>query len=240
MIKLLLPVRDVFITQPFGANFVNFYSNLGLKGHNGLDFRAKHGCPILASHAGKVAFSGTDGEGGISITLEFIKNGEGFKTIYYHLLNVNVAIGEKVRAGDIIGFADNTGKYTTGDHLHFGMKLIKNGIVLNCDNGYKGAVDPSPYFANYHGKHWDKPGAYHRYGRKQDWQAEWNMRFKNIWLHRKLITFKQFNKIYDTEFINKLVYGGWDFESAINPAMNEITAHLKKNEYLDGKIPFLK
>lgn len=198
MLKLLLPVRDIQVTQPFGANFVDFYQKLGMKGHNGVDFRARSGCPVLASHHGIVAFSGTDGEGGTSVTLEFINEDSGYKTVYYHLRSVNVATGEAVKEGDIIGFADNTGKYTTGDHLHFALKFIKNGKVADYDNGYKGSVDPAPYFANKHGKYWDRPAAFHRYGRRQDWKAEWTMRFKNPWLHRQLAKINSINKINNT------------------------------------------
>lgn len=238
-IKLFLPVRDVFITQPFGVNYLDFYVNLGMKGHNGIDFRAKRGCPISAAHDGIILFAGSDGDGGIQVIIWNEEN--KFKTIYYHLLDFNSKLhkGIKVTAGEFIGSADNTGKYTTGDHLHFGMKFTDDkGNTINSNNGYSGAVDPAPYFANQYGEHWDRPAAYHRYGRRQEWLAEWTMRFKNYWLHRQLLKTNQLYKIYDTEFINALVYGGWDFETVINPAMYEIWSNLKKSEYLDGAKPY--
>jgi len=235
MIKLLLPVRDIFITQPFGVNYLNFYKNLGMKGHNGIDFRARRGCPILATHSGIIIRAGQDGGGGIVVEIAT----DTYKTIYYHLLKVNVKTGQDVKAGQIIAEADNTGKYTTGDHLHFGFKFIENGKTLNKDNGYNGAVDPTPYFANQYGKFWDRPAAYHRYGRKQEWIAEWKMRFKNAWLHRQLIK-RGLNPILGIEPINALVYGGWDFETVINPAMYGQWAYLKKSQIQAGKIPFLK
>ena len=238
-IKLLLPVRDVHVTQPFGVNFLDFYAKLNMKGHNGVDFRARRGCPVLASHAGVVTWAGKDGDGGIAV--ELWHSGWGIKTLYYHLLRVNDKIQRNVAVaeGDIIGYANNTGIYTTGDHLHFGLKFTDpDGNTLNRDNGYFGAVDPAPYFEAKHGKHWEEPAAYHRYGRRQEWLAEFNMRFKNVWLHRQLIRMGLLRRVYDTKFINALVYGGWDFEAAINPAMYELWAHLKKSEYLAGKRPF--
>jgi hypothetical protein len=114
--------------------------------------------------------------------------------------------------------------------------LDKHFNVLNKDNGYGGCVDPSPYFANQYGDKWYEPACYHRYGRKQDRLAEFNMRFKNVWLHKQLGA--QLNKVNDTKFINKLVYGFWSFEEAINPAMNFITNHLKKNDLKRGLTPF--
>ncbi len=66
-----------------------------------------------------------------------------------------------IKRGDLIGFADNTG-FSTGDHLHFGLKPIKtaNGGPISPEdatdvgnyqnleqlNGYAGAIDPSPYY----------------------------------------------------------------------------------------------
>jgi murein DD-endopeptidase MepM/ murein hydrolase activator NlpD len=202
--------------------------------HNGTDFRTKHGCPVTASHSGIITWAGKDGDGGISVTITSNLVGKGFKTIYYHLKDVNVAKNETVRAGDLIGWADNTGSMTTGDHLHFGLKEIYNNETINNNNGYKGAIDPTPYF----NKNWDKSNAYHRYGRKQDLQAEIKTRFYNFWLHRKLKSVNQINLIRDTDFINALVYGGWDIEAVLNPAMWEVWAYLTKLEYLKGKKPF--
>ncbi len=59
--------------------------------------------------------------------------------------------GMQVKAGDIIGYADNTG-LSTGNHLHFGLKPVAmnefNGSFYNAaqENGFNGAVNPVPYF----------------------------------------------------------------------------------------------
>lgn len=87
------------------------------------------------------------------------------------------------------------------------------------------------------GQDWDKSRAYHRYERKQNWYAEWKMRFKNAWLHRQLIK-KGMNPILGIEPINALVYGGWDFDTVINSAMYEIWGWVKKKEYEKGVRPF--
>jgi len=44
--------------------------------------------------------------------------------------------------------------------------------------------------------------------------------------------------IYDTDTINALVYGNWDFESVINPAMWQNVMYLTKSEYKKGLRPF--
>jgi murein DD-endopeptidase MepM/ murein hydrolase activator NlpD len=236
MLNLLLPVKDIRINQPFGVNYLDFYKQWGLKGHNGIDFEAYTGCIVTSAHEGIISYAGTDIDGGISVE---ITNAE-IKTIYYHLQKVasNIQKGIKVGGGQLIGYADNTGKYTTGDHLHFGLKLVdKDGNTLNKNNGYGGAIDPSPYFAERYGKDWMKSAAYNRYGRKQTWLAEWTMKFKNPWLHKQLIK-RGMNPIWGIEPINALVYGGWDFDSVINPALYDNWGWLTKTEYLNGARSF--
>ena len=232
--KLQLPLRDIYVTQQFGENAVPFYKNLGMIAHNGTDFRARTGMPVKACHNGEVTWSGKDSGGGISVTLCSNLKQLGYKTIYYHLSKVTVGKGKKVKAGDIIGHAGNTGKYTTGAHLHLGLKWIRDGKTLNHSNGYMGAIDPAMYMP----ENWDKPNAYHRYYRKGSLAAEVLVRFKNPWLHRRLKKLNKLNLIYDNVFINKLTYGGWSFEEAINDAFHETTAYLKKSEYLKGEKPF--
>lgn len=74
------------------------------------------------------------------------------KTIFWHLKKgtLKVTASQKVKTGDLIAEADNTGM-STGSHLHFGLKPVYQGENAwdwtNADqnNGYKGAIDPAPY-----------------------------------------------------------------------------------------------
>jgi len=143
-IILRQPLEEVYITQPFGANYVDFYQKLGLIGHNGSDLRAPSGTNLYACHDGVIFYCGTDSSGGIEVD---IWNKEGqYKTIYYHLKDYIVKQGQIVKAGELIGHCDNTGLYTTGNHLHLSMKMTnENGNTINWENGYKGAIDPMPY-----------------------------------------------------------------------------------------------
>lgn len=238
MINLLLPVRDVRVNQPFGVNFLNFYQQWNLKGHPGIDFEAYNGCKITASHTGIVSWCGFGKDEGIGIELWDKDN--DFKTFYYHHLKNETKIqkGVKVSAGEVIAQADNTGKYTTGDHEHFELYLVDDlGNTLNKDNGFGGSIDPAQYFVNRYGKDWNKSASYNRYGRNQNWFAEWKMRFKNPWLHKQLIA-RGMNPIWGIEPINALVYGGWDFDSVINPALYDAWGYLTKTEYLEGRRAF--
>jgi len=235
--NLRLPVKDIKVNQPFGANFVDFYQNLGMKGHNGIDFSAKHGCRVYAAHNGIILTAGTDSQGGNLIQIWDEKN--SFKTLYYHLLDWVVIQNQQVKAGDLIGHADNTGIYTTGDHLHFGYKeTIDGGNTKYPDNGYNGCIDPSPFFTmEYDGteinnKDWDKCRAYHRYFRVRP-----NGGYLN---ELKVIPYmiKRLGRLPKAEEINACVYGGWDIEAVLNPAMYDIWSQLKKSEYINGQKPF--
>ena len=65
-----------------------------------------------------------------------------------------VKTGQKVVAGDLIGYADSTG-LSTGDHLHFGLKPQAwnetdwSWFNVEQGNGYGGAIDPTPYFNHF-------------------------------------------------------------------------------------------
>jgi len=108
-IELFLPVKDVLVTQSFGRNFLDFYRKLGMIAHNGIDFMAKRGCIIRSAHDGLVTFAGTDGDGGISVTVYNGTAKDGYKTIYYHLLDTKVKQGDKIKV-KLIGIDSRSGK----------------------------------------------------------------------------------------------------------------------------------
>ena len=153
--SLAYPVSPVSVNQPFGANVDYYEKNFGQKGHPGVDFAASHGQPVYAAHDGDAIYM-KDKFKGEGIWLY----APGYITIYWHLVgdtDPNFAppipfntegVRTPVKAGTLIGYADNTGApmESTGDHLHFGLMLTdENGIVLNQDNGTQGCIDPTPY-----------------------------------------------------------------------------------------------
>lgn len=159
--ELFYPVKPWVVTQGFGGN-VELYGQFGIDGHNGLDIAATHGQPVFAAHDGIVTYAGMDSNEGVGVVLrteEQFDYGEGvayMKSIYWHLINnIVVRVGQKVKAGDLLGYADNTG-FSSGDHLHFAVKPIAQGenewIWYNVrqKNGYNGAVDPTPFFNGYY------------------------------------------------------------------------------------------
>lgn len=111
--------------------------------NNGADYVAPNGVNIYASHDGTVTktYDKTNSSPTIGYGI-WITHSEGWQTVYFHLQDVLVKIGDKVKAGDLIGHADNTGQYTTGSHLHFGLYPAN----MDKKNGYGGAISPLEYF----------------------------------------------------------------------------------------------
>ncbi len=140
--SLFYPIKPIHVNQGFGENQNAFYAQQGLKGHAGIDFRAAHGQPIYAAHDG-TCYPRIDNHGGNGVRLETGLGTGGYATIYWHLIQDDAVVhtGTVVKAGDLLGYADNTGE-STGDHLHFGLMLNETPWT----NGYAGYTDPQPYF----------------------------------------------------------------------------------------------
>ena len=126
MTKLIKPFTgDYQITQSFGEKITD--SN----GHSGIDYALPIGTPVLAAADGEVWKAGWDATGYGNCVM--IKHPDGSGTVYGHLLNWAVYAGQKVKAGEKIGYSGNTGN-STGAHLHFEYRTV-------C-NDYKSAIDP--------------------------------------------------------------------------------------------------
>ncbi len=97
----------------------------GIHGHNGVDLGAPTGTPILASADGKVIVSRTGGYNGGYGTYVVVSHMNGTQTLYAHMSRNNVAVGQEVKQGQVIGAVGNTGK-STGSHLHFEIRGARN------------------------------------------------------------------------------------------------------------------
>jgi murein DD-endopeptidase MepM/ murein hydrolase activator NlpD len=114
---------ELEMTSPFGVRIDPFFHSPSM--HTGMDFRATPGEPIYATAAGKVVKAGWDGGYGQMVEID---HGEGLSTRYGHMSSIGVSVGQKVRAGQVIGRVGSTGR-STGPHLHYETRI--NGEAVN-------------------------------------------------------------------------------------------------------------
>lgn len=99
--------------------------------HTGIDYACPTGTQILASEAGTVVFAGWDNTGYGNCVI--IQHSDGNATLYAHLSQIYVKVGQKVSRSQVIGLSGSTGN-STGSHLHFEAR--------HSWNDYKSHFDP--------------------------------------------------------------------------------------------------
>jgi len=93
--------------------------------HTGIDLPAPKGTKIKAAADGTVITVGYNTAYGNRV---IISHGGGIQTLYAHMSKFGCKVGDKVKAGDVIGYVGSTG-YSTGNHLHF--SVLKNGNYVS-------------------------------------------------------------------------------------------------------------
>jgi len=101
-------------------------------GHYGVDIVGKLNSRISATLDGTVVFAGWTIDTGYVI---YIQHEQNLITVYRHNAELLKIQGDKVRAGEAIAIMGNSGKETTGPHLHFEMWL--NGVSVNPEDYIK-------------------------------------------------------------------------------------------------------
>ena len=123
-----VPVRkplpgDLEMTSPFGVRMDPFLDRPSM--HPGVDLRGEVGEPVHATANGRVTVAGRDGGYGNMVE---INHGNGLTTRFGHLSEIDVKVGQQVRAGQVIGKVGSTGR-STGPHLHYECRI--NGEVVD-------------------------------------------------------------------------------------------------------------
>ena len=119
------PINGARLSSSFG---MRKHPILGFnKMHQGTDFAAPTGTPIMASGSGKILKAGWCGGGGNCVK---IRHNSTYSTVYAHMSKFARGIkkGARVTQGQIIGYVGSTGM-STGPHLHY--EVIKNGKKIN-------------------------------------------------------------------------------------------------------------
>lgn len=121
------PVDNFRLTSTFGMREHPVLG--GRRAHKGLDLAAPTGTPVHAAADGIVSRADWFSSYGLFVSIE---HGGNIQTRYGHMSRLNVAEGQHVRKGDVIGFIGTTGR-STGPHLHYEVRINDQ------------AVDPMPY-----------------------------------------------------------------------------------------------
>ena len=127
--KFIYPIDKYIITGVYGSQRI--LNGKPRRPHYGIDFHAPEGTPIKAMMDGNVTLAENDMyfTGG---TLIF-DHGHGVSTLYMHLKDINVEVGQKVKQGEIVGTLGQSGR-ATGPHLDirlnwFDVKLDPSSIL---------------------------------------------------------------------------------------------------------------
>ena len=126
------PMAGGRVTQPFGPSDLLLEPPLGpyKHFHTGIDIAAPFGTTVTAAAAGVVVAVGHTNVGYGNYVV--IGHGDGIMTLYGHLLETDVLVGDTVARGQRVGLEGSTG-WSTGPHVHFELRV--NDSV----------VDPMPY-----------------------------------------------------------------------------------------------
>ncbi|MEO5827797.1 MAG: peptidoglycan DD-metalloendopeptidase family protein [Luteimonas sp.] len=128
------PLKKAFIRMPIqytriSSGFSNARKHpiLGrIRAHQGVDFAAPSGTPIMAAGNARVAFVGWKGGYGRAVILD---HGRGYTTLYGHMSRFGKErVGQRINQGAVIGYVGMTG-LATGPHLHYEFRI--NGVHRN-------------------------------------------------------------------------------------------------------------
>ena len=111
----VMPIRYDMVTSSYGYRIHPIYGTKRM--HHGIDLAAPKGRAIVASRSGIVTNASYASDAGYNVTINHM---DGFASVYMHMTHYIVSAGQKVVAGQVIGYCGSTGA-STGPHLHFGI-----------------------------------------------------------------------------------------------------------------------
>jgi murein DD-endopeptidase MepM/ murein hydrolase activator NlpD len=117
-----LPIESR-ITSPFGNK--RLFNGQLKSYHNGVDFRAPIGTPVVAANSGVVKVAKNLFYSGNAVIID---HGNNIFTIYAHLSKIEVTAGQQIEKGQQLGLTGASGR-VSGPHLHWGVKI--NGAAAD-------------------------------------------------------------------------------------------------------------
>jgi len=117
-------LQSFFFIEPTNGVITQGFNSAN--GHMGIDFGVASGSPVYASAGGLIIFAEYTVESGYQIMIQHDNN---YLTIYKHCSSLIKKIRERITQGELIALSGNTGKNTTGPHLHF--EIWQNGKPID-------------------------------------------------------------------------------------------------------------
>jgi murein DD-endopeptidase MepM/ murein hydrolase activator NlpD len=118
-----MPVDGSALTSSYGMRTHPVLG--GRRQHKGVDLAMPVGTPVYATADGVIGRADWFSSYGLYVAIE---HGGNIQTRYGHMSRLNVAAGERVKKGDIIGYVGTTGR-STGPHLHYEVRIA--GVAVN-------------------------------------------------------------------------------------------------------------
>ncbi len=125
LLPTMVPINANHVGSTFGRR-VDPIAGVGAM-HEGIDFVADAGTPVIASAGGVVLVAQFHPQYGNMVEVD---HGNDFSSLYAHLSKINVKVGQIIKRGRNIGASGNTGR-STGPHLHFEVRF--RGVAQNPD-----------------------------------------------------------------------------------------------------------
>ena len=116
-LPLSAPANPLPPGKSFGVKRV-FNGKPASQRHTGIDYPTPVGTPVLAVAEGNVVMAEEMFFEGNAV---FIDHGDGLISMYFHLADIRVAVGDTVKKGHLLGHVGSTGR-ATGPHLFFGIR----------------------------------------------------------------------------------------------------------------------
>ena len=112
--------------RPSRAGVISAFGMRWGRMHKGIDFGDSYGAPIRAIGAGRVIGAGYLNEESGYGQITLIQHADGIISAYAHQSRMVVHAGDRVQAGEVIGYVGSTG-HVTGPHLHFEIRTAVHG-----------------------------------------------------------------------------------------------------------------
>ena len=112
-----------FVSDAYGYRYHPIHGDY--KFHPAVDFAVPQGTPIYATKSGTVTAATYNEYNGYYVA---INHNDGYTSLYAHMTNFVVSVGQTVSQGEVIGYVGSTG-YSTGPHMHF--EITYGGASVN-------------------------------------------------------------------------------------------------------------